>query len=121
MWGRNSFYIDNLVVSVNTKTEAERVFNRLTALLKTAGMNVRDLTSNSQEFYRTVPADLAEDLQSVQLLSLQWKWDRGHTLLETESESAVGTKRKALGRGADLPSFRSPSTLCAFGRKIGLE
>ena len=52
---RKSFYVDNLLLSVDTLKEAVLVYKLTTSKLATIGMNLRKWVSNDDDFIKIVP------------------------------------------------------------------
>lgn len=52
-------------MSINSVEEVEQVHRSLTQLLQSAGMNLRDWTSNSQEFNKSLLAESAINVKET--------------------------------------------------------
>ncbi len=101
--GRSSFYVDNLVTSVDTTLKAERVCNCLTTLLQTTGMNLRDWTSNSQEFCQSLPMNIAmKESVTVSVLGLLWNRIEDTLSLQFDPFEGVLSKRTLLSAVAQV-------------------
>jgi hypothetical protein len=97
--GRISFYVDNLLLSVEDATEALQLYDVLTHHFALAGFNLRDWASNSAEFSSAIPAEMAAStLGPISVLGMNW--DRGTDELSLKFDStqclAKVTKRVAL-------------------------
>lgn len=71
--GRRDFYVDNLVSSVDSCSEATMVQRVLTKALGEAGMNLRDWCSNNASFESTLPPDsVSSQGNEISILGLTW-------------------------------------------------
>ena len=70
--GRESFYVDNLLVSTTTVVEALQLYEVLTEKLKSVGFNLREWTSNSVQFRKSIPAEKLSTKAHVSVSGLSW-------------------------------------------------
>lgn len=69
---RNSFYVDNLLLSVPSTIDAVNLHDAVKPKLASAGFNLRDWTSNDEKFIRAVPGSLQIDSNPISVLGLDW-------------------------------------------------
>ena len=69
---KESFYVDNLLLSVPSTIDAVNLHNILKPKLATGGFNLRDWTSNDHEFIKAVPNSLPIDSKRISVLGLDW-------------------------------------------------
>lgn len=69
---RSSFYVDNLLLSVPTTIDAVNLHNALNPKLASGGFNLRDWTSNDQNFINAIPGSLPIGSKPISVLGLDW-------------------------------------------------
>lgn len=120
--GRSSFYVDNLVMSVNSVEEAEQVYRCLTSLLQSAGMNLRDWTSNSQEFNKSLPAEsVTNGKETVSILGMQWNKTADSLSLHFNPVDEVLSKRLLLSAVAQVYDPLGLVAPCMLALKLFLQ
>jgi len=70
--GHESFYVDNLLVSLDTEVEALQLNGALTEKLASVSFNLGDWTSNSEKFRKFILEDKLSLKSSVSVLGLLW-------------------------------------------------
>jgi hypothetical protein len=70
----NKFYVDNLVLSVDSVVDAVQLSKSVTSGLASAGFNLRDWCSNSLEFERSLSPEmaLAKKDEFISILGMLW-------------------------------------------------
>jgi len=117
------FYVDNLVVSVRDVNSAVNLFTSLVSKLKAIKMNLRDWTSNNQEFVKALPSEL-KDTQVGNISILGVPWDRTQDKISVKMNvdgPTLATKRNIL---KFLASIYDPLGLvgpCTLKLKIFLQ
>ncbi|KAK3736566.1 hypothetical protein QZH41_003141 [Actinostola sp. cb2023] len=112
-------YVDNVVTGTNDLDEATRFYIDAKENFQSASMNLREWTSNSQEFMNTIPQEDRSTQNIVKVLGLQWD-TKSDTLRVNGSQAlsslVVTTKREVvqvIGRIFDPLGYFSPCTLAA--------
>nr|CAH7759087.1 unnamed protein product [Callosobruchus chinensis] len=68
----HSFYVDELVIAVNIKEDAERIFREANEILAKAGMNLRKWCSNDAELRYIMHCTQSVSVESKKVLGIMW-------------------------------------------------
>ena len=116
LMARNSFYVDNLVLSVPNTIDAVNLHNVVNPKLASGGFNLRDWTSNDPNFIKAIPGSLPIDSKPISILGLGW--DRANDSLAVRvnwtPNSEIVTKRiilKFVSSIYDPLMITAPATL----------
>lgn len=99
-FGQDKFYVDNLVASVKDVNSAIQLFQSLTSKLKDIGMNLRDWTSNNNEFVKALPSHLTDSKEIISILGLVWN----------KLDDSISVKISKL----DSPTLATKSNILSF-------
>jgi len=120
-----SFYVDDLIDSVDTEDQAITIFQELSTMLSTAQMDIRKWASNNSKFMNAVPKELHEKETSfnnsdntIYALGIQWNsvTDCFHFSFDNSVSARNLTKRQLLSQLAsvfDPIGFLAPLTIRA--------
>ena len=120
-----SFYVNDLIDSVDTEQQAICIFNELSSMLSTAQLDIRKWASNSSKFLNAVPNELHEKEISfngsdnnIYALGIQWNsgTDCFYYSFDKSNCSRNLTKRQLLSQLAsvfDPIGFLAPLTIRA--------
>ena len=116
--------MDNLVVSVDSLTQAHDLYDQLTEKSASAGFNLGGWTSNSAAFCQSLPAEMT-CLKEGNISILKLDWNRGQDTLffrfeETRNPppATFSTPLSALAEVYDLLGLVTP---CLVGIKAFIQ
>jgi hypothetical protein len=110
---RNHIYVDNLVLSVSNLAQAAHIYENVTDRLATASFNLRDWTSNSDDFVNSLPPEKRMQKEGIiSVLGLEWsrKEDKMQIRFKEEQMLPFATLRSALSA---LGAVFDPLGLCS--------
>ncbi|XP_078334132.1 uncharacterized protein LOC144625796 [Crassostrea virginica] len=116
---RNNIYVDNVITGVDSIQEAVRLYKEAKDIFTSMSMNLRDWSSNAEEFYRSIPNEDQSARENLKILGLVWNLKEDVLTVsgvKHDNKSSPGTKREVLQRIAsifDPLGFFTPVTLNA--------
>lgn len=116
-------YVDNLLLSVKSEAEALELYTETRQVFNEISMNIRDWTSNSDEFLKRIPeSQSAKQKDKVKVLGLMWHLEKDNLKLNAEKMTDIETGMdeitkkdvlRTLARLYDPCGFVSPAILPA--------
>ena len=106
--------MDNLLTSVNTIVEALQIFEALTEKLASVSFNLRDWTSNSEQFQNSIPLEKRSSKTQVSVLDLLWDIQEDilhYQFEEGSSANSLCTTLSCLQQVFDPLGYVSPCLL----------
>ena len=91
-------YMDNCILSAESKEECSEIRSENKALFSSAGMNLREWASNNLDFNETIPEHDREKGKIIKVLGLKWDIEQDSYSVKTPpfEASEVVTKRSIL-------------------------
>ncbi|XP_037932497.1 uncharacterized protein LOC119667279 [Teleopsis dalmanni] len=116
---KNSFYVDDLIISISTVQEAEYLYLIATKIMKIGGFNLRKWTSNSEDLRRKFEENNEEQHRIQKVLGVLWNIYEDNLFINLDhcieiSRNLRPTKRNVLKIMAgvyDPLGFLSPFTV----------
>ena len=114
---RNNIYVDNVITGTDNIEEAKNFYKESKAIFTEASMNLRDWTSNSEQFMSVLPQSDRNSRDSLKVLGLSWTTYDDKLAVPTPKLNALTsskTKREVLQVLAsvfDPLGFFTPVTL----------
>eukprot|EP00117_Sycon_ciliatum_P039449 scpid9122/ scgid5519/ len=110
---RDSTYVDNVITGRNTADEASTLYDSAKSLFNDAAMNLREWSSNSDEFNHTLPDFDKATSNNVKCLGLAWdtKEDTLNVISPNVAHKHANTKRSIISAAArfyDPVGYLSP-------------
>ena len=111
-FARQHFYVDNFVASLSSTIDAVHLAESLTDHLALAGFNLRDWTSNSEEFVNALSSENRMVIRDdISILGLQWNRPLDHLSITFKDEEDTSTVTLCAALSA-LHAVFDPLGLC---------
>ncbi|KAL9989289.1 hypothetical protein ACROYT_G003822 [Oculina patagonica] len=112
----DNMYVDNMITGVATSEEADEFYKEAKCLFQSSSMNLREWSSNSQDFLQSVPESDRTSGDTMKVLGNTWNMNSDTLIINGSHTSSfqVTSKREALqsiSRIYDPLGFFSPATL----------